>query len=171
MERATSQALVGWFLLVIAWVSPNKALADLHAALGINNEAEPSLTLELDHRVSLHDWHPALSLRLATGVLLLPGNEGDDNAALLLTPAFRYTFANTARRLFIEAGIGAALFLNTHYEDRRLGSSFQFEDRLAAGMRVGNGELSMSLTHYSNADIRMPNHGLDILAFGYRHPF
>lgn len=172
MDRTISQALVGCIMLgIIAWASPNEAQADLNAALGITNESEPALTLELDRVIDLHDWHPALSLRLAAGVLLLPGNEGDDNAALLLTPAFRYTFSGTARRPFIEAGIGAALFLDTHYEDRRLGSSFQFEDRLAAGLRLGDGELLMSYTHYSNADISSPNHGLDIVALGYRHPF
>ncbi len=158
-------------LALVAVLTPALAHADAYLAVGTNNEGEPSLTLELDREFSLHDWHPALSLRLAGGVLLLPGDEGDDNAALLVTPAFRYTFLDTAFTPFIEAGIGAAVFLDTHYEERRdLSSTFQFEDRLAAGLALGRGELNLSYTHYSNADIEKPNQGLDIAAVGYRLP-
>lgn len=162
--------LAGQVLLGSTLLAPAAAQAEPYLALGINNEAEPTLTIELDHAINLHDWHPALSLRLAGGVLLLPGDQGDDNAALLLTPAFRYTFANTATRPFIEAGIGAAVFLDTRYEGRNFSTAFQFEDRLAAGTEVGSGEVSLSYTHYSNADIKTPNEGLDVLALGYRHP-
>lgn len=164
-------ALMGSFLLSSVALSPAIAQADIYVSLGLTNESEPAIKLELDRDISLHTWHPALSLRLAGGALLLPGNEGDDNAALLLTPAFRYTFTTgSAARPFIEAGIGAALFLDTRHEGRQFSTAFQFEDRLAAGMHLGDGELSLAYTHYSNADIKTPNDGLDIVALGYRHP-
>lgn len=162
------RALVGCALLGATLLGPATVRADLYVALGTNNESEPTVKLELDREIALHDWHPALSLRLAGGVLLLPGNHGDDNAALLLTPAFRYTF-DSALRPFVEAGIGAALFLDTRYEGRRFSTAFQFEDRLAAGMPLGGGELLLEYTHYSNADIATPNEGLDVVALGYRH--
>lgn len=163
--------LLGAALLSSAILTPALAQADLYLSLGMTNESEPAVKLELDRDISLHHWHPALSLRLAGGALLLPGSDADDNAALLLTPAFRYTFTTgSATRPFIEAGIGAAVFLNTRYEGHQLSTAFQFEDRLAVGMHLGEGELSLAYTHYSNADIKKPNDGLDMLALGYRHP-
>lgn len=172
MQKTTARAFIGAALLGSAVLAPTIAQADIYLSLGMTNESEPAAKLELDREISLHDWHPALSLRLAGGVLLLPGNEGDDNAALLLTPAFRYTFTTgSAARPFVEAGIGAAVFLDTRYEDRGFSTAFQFEDRLAAGMHLGDGELALAYTHYSNADIKTPNDGLDILAVGYRHPW
>ncbi|RAU17832.1 hypothetical protein DN062_10695 [Nitrincola tibetensis] len=87
-----------------------------------------------------------------------------------LTPALRWSFVGE-RWVFVETGIGAALFLNTHLEKHQLSTTFQFEDRLALGMALGNSELSVSLIHYSNAGIKKPNSGFETLSIGYRHPF
>ncbi|GAB2787259.1 acyloxyacyl hydrolase [Halomonas shantousis] len=157
-------------LAVLASASFTPAQADVSVALGSSSESTPVYKVEVDRQFSLHQWHPALSLRLAGGAMWLPGDDDDDNAALLITPAFRYTFMSSSYRPFIEAGVGAAVFMNTHFEDRRLGSAFQFEDRLAAGMRVGPGELGVSATHYSNADIKSPNDGFEVYAVNYRLP-
>lgn len=164
------RALLGSLLLGASLAMPALAEADLYVAVGKNNESQTSLKLELDREYSLAQWQPGLSLRLAGGVLLLPGDEGDDNAALIVTPAFRYTFADTATQPFVEAGVGGALFMNTHYEGRNLSTAFQFEDRIAAGLHVGRGEVALAFTHYSNADIKKPNNGLDMVTLGYRHP-
>lgn len=170
MKTSMLRALVGSLVMSASLGTPALAQADLYVALGQNNESEPTLKLQLDRDLSLAHWQPGLSLRLAGGVMLMNGNEGDDNAALMVTPAFRYTFANTATRPFVEAGVGGALFLNTHYEGRNLSTAFQFEDRVAAGLHVGRGELALEYSHYSNADIKKPNEGVDVVALGYRHP-
>jgi lipid A 3-O-deacylase len=140
-----------------------------YVTLGATSEGEPAVSLGADRTFDLSHWHPQLDLRLATGLLLLPGDEGDDNAAWTLTPALRWTFAGE-HDLFAEAGIGAALFLNTRYEDRHLATAFQFEDRLAIGVPLGRGELSASLIHYSNGGIKRPNDGFETLTLGYRFP-
>ena len=170
LKSISARALLGSLLLGATLSIPALAEADLYVAVGKNNESEPSVKLELDREYNLAHWQPGLSLRLAGGVLLLPGDGGDDNAALIVTPAFRYTFADTATRPFVEAGVGGALFLDTHYEGRDLSTAFQFEDRVAAGLHVGRGEVAVAFTHYSNADIKKPNNGLDIVTLGYRHP-
>lgn len=164
------RALLGILLLGASLAMPALAEADLYVAVGKNNESQTSLKLELDREYSLAQWQPGLSLRLAGGVLLLPGDEGDDNAALIVTPAFRYTFADTATQPFVEAGVGGALFMDTHYEGRNLSTAFQFEDGIAAGLHVGRGEVALAFSHYSNADIKKPNNGLDMVTLGYRHP-
>lgn len=170
VKSVSPRALWGRLLLGAMLGMPTFANADLYVAVGKNSESESTVKLELDREYSLAHWQPGLSLRLAGGVLLLPGNEGDDNAALIVTPAFRYTFADTAAQPFVEAGIGGALFLDTRYEGRNLSTAFQFEDRVAAGLHVGRGEVALAFTHYSNADIKKPNNGLDMVMLGYRHP-
>lgn len=142
--------------------------ADVYVAGGITSENTAALKLEIDRAYSLERWHPQLSLRLATGALLLSSDAGNGNAAWLITPALRYTFTGE-RRVFLEAGVGASVFLDTQVEDQQLSTAFQFEDRLALGMPFADGELNASITHYSNAGIRRPNDGFEVFAIGYRH--
>ncbi|MEX2551646.1 MAG: acyloxyacyl hydrolase, partial [Actinomycetota bacterium] len=111
--------------------------------------------------------HPRLDLRLATGLLLLSSEEKGANAAWLFTSAVRYTFMDE-REVFLEAGIGGALFIDTRLDARELSTSFQFEDRIALGLPWADGELSLALTHYSNAGINRPNDGFETLMLGYR---
>ncbi|MBF8223225.1 acyloxyacyl hydrolase [Halomonas sp. 328] len=162
-----SKALRGALLALLAvgtpplWAAPN-------LGLGITSERTPALRLTLDRTFDLSHWHSRLDLRLASGVLLLPGDDGDDNAAWVITPAFRYHLGE-ARRAYVEAGIGAALFLNTRLETRQLSTAFQFEDRLALGWTLpGASELSLSVTHYSNGRIKRPNDGFEVYGLTYR---
>ncbi|TVP52533.1 MAG: acyloxyacyl hydrolase [Halomonas sp.] len=170
MKRVSLGQLAAVLLPAMLLISaPAASQADAYVTLGTTSESTPAVSLGLDRTFDLSDWHPQLALRLGSGVLLLPGNDGDDNAAWTLTPALRWTFAGK-RGVFAEAGIGAAVFMNTRLESRSLSSAFQFEDRLAFGMRLGSGELSASLIHYSNAGLKRPNDGFETLSLGYRHP-
>ena len=145
------------------------AMADLQVAVGATSESTIALKMEVDRLVPLTSLHPRLDLRLATGLLLLSSEQQDGNAALLLSPALRWTFPGE-RELFVEGGIGGALFLKTRVEARNLSTAFQFEDRLAVGMPWAGGELSLALTHYSNGGIKRPNDGFETLTLGYRFP-
>src|SRR5574337_47269 len=65
---------------------------------------------------------------------------------------------------FVEGGIGATLFSHTHFADRAISTAFQFGDMVGVGyqltpdLRVG-----LRLAHFSNADIKRPNPGLNVL--------
>ncbi|GHC28478.1 acyloxyacyl hydrolase [Aidingimonas halophila] len=158
--------------LILTWMLavPSTSQADLYIAPGMTSEDTVTLTLGIDRDFPLDDWSPALSLRL-TGSLLLLERHGGDNAALTLSPALRYTFADTPTKPFLEAGIGGALFLDASMEDRDLSTAFQFEDRLAAGLHLdGGSEIGLSATHYSNASIKKPNDGFEVYSLTYRHP-
>ena len=152
---------------VAALLGSGPLMADWYVAAGATSESTAALTVEIDRLIGLERFHPRLDLRLGTGLLLLSSREQEGNAAWLFSPALRYTFAGQ-RGWFLEGGIGAALFLDTRVESRELSTAFQFEDRLALGMPWAGGELSLALTHYSNAGIRRPNDGFEVLALGYR---
>lgn len=135
--------------------------------LGATSEGTPSLGVNLDWMHDLSHWHPALDLRLATGLLLLPGENGEDNAAWKLSPALRYHLAGG--RAFLEAGLGGGLFMETEVGDQALSTAWQFESRLAVGMHFAyGGELGASAAHYSNARIDLPNEGFEVFALVYR---
>ncbi|GAA0558804.1 acyloxyacyl hydrolase [Halomonas salifodinae] len=147
------------------------AQADLNIGLGYTSESTPALRLTLDREFDLSHWHPRLDLRLASGVLLLPGDDEDDNAAWVVTPAFRYDLG-AAGGAYLEAGFGAGLFLETRLESRELSTAFQFENRLAAGWRLAQGgELGLSAIHYSNGRIKRPNDGFEVYSLNYRLAF
>ncbi|USZ49882.1 acyloxyacyl hydrolase [Halomonas sp. DN3] len=133
--------------------------------LGSTSEGTGALDLGYDWTFDLSRYHPSLDLRLGTGVILFEGDDRSDNQAFYLRPALRYSWDH----VFVEGGIGASAFIDTHIEDRDLGSSFQFEDRLALGLRMGPyGDLSISATHYSNASIKEPNDGFELYALNWR---
>ncbi|WP_242637458.1 acyloxyacyl hydrolase [Desulfobacter hydrogenophilus] len=92
-------------------------------------------------------------------------NGGDDVNAVALSPVFQYVFnvGNATWYPYIEAGIGAAYLDNYIIDNRDLSSNFLFEDRVGAGIRIKNMDISFRYMHYSNAALKEPNDGIDIL--------
>lgn len=101
--------------------------------------------------------------------------EGDDtstNHSVSFAPVFVYEFAGQNVKPYLEAGIGVAAFSNTKLESNDLGSSFQFEDRIGAGLRFAGGhEVGIRAIHYSNAGIKSPNDGVEAYSLHYRLNF
>jgi lipid A 3-O-deacylase len=87
------------------------------------------------------------------------------------SPVLLYRFERVSWQPFIEAGIGVSLFSKTQVCCRRLGSAFNFEDRLGVGLVLSGGaQLGLRAIHYSNARIKMPNEGINSFSLFYRHP-
>jgi lipid A 3-O-deacylase len=101
--------------------------------------------------------------------------EGDETAAnhsLSFSPVFVYEFAGDSVKPYVEGGIGVAAFSSTELEDNDLGSSFQFEDRIGAGLRFAGGhDVGVRAIHYSNAGISQPNDGVEAYSLYYRMAF
>ncbi|NWA07784.1 acyloxyacyl hydrolase [Pseudomonas gingeri] len=96
------------------------------------------------------------------------GDKAASNHSLSFSPVFVYEFSGASIKPYIEAGIGVAVFAHTEVEDNKLGSAFQFEDRIGFGLRFAGGhELGIRATHYSNAGIRTPNDGIESYALHY----
>lgn len=99
---------------------------------------------------------------------------GLDATSLSLAPMFRLSFSASDEGVspFLEGGVGASYFTETELNDQDLGSKFQFEDRLGAGLSFNNGsEVGVRYYHYSNAGIKQPNDGIDMGAVYYRMSF
>ncbi|MEN0105293.1 MAG: acyloxyacyl hydrolase [Pseudomonas sp.] len=99
------------------------------------------------------------------------GDKSSSNHSLSFAPVFVYEFAGENVRPYVEAGVGVALFANTEVEDNKLGSAFQFEDRLGVGLRFADQEIGIRALHYSNAGISQPNDGVEAYTVHYRVSF
>ncbi len=100
------------------------------------------------------------------------GDDASSNHSVSFSPVLVYEFAGESVKPYLEFGIGAAVFSSTELEDQRLGSAFQFEDRLGVGLRFGDQhDLGLRVYHYSNADIKDPNDGVENVTLRYRLSF
>lgn len=69
---------------------------------------------------------------------------------------------------YAEAGFGGYLLSKTvNNDDNRLPSSFQFGSHVGIGLRIGPGALGIGLQHLSNAGIKQPNGGIDLVLVQY----
>ncbi|RQW29267.1 acyloxyacyl hydrolase [Rhodobacteraceae bacterium CH30] len=82
-----------------------------------------------------------------------------------ISPLLRWQFPQAIGVLspYVQAGIGAAWFNGTHLQDTDLGSRGQFVDQLGVGLAGKSWDLALRALHYSNADLKKPNNGLDLL--------
>ena len=80
------------------------------------------------------------------------GNQASGRHSISAAPVFEYVFGDGFYKPFIEAGIGASFFSGTSAGDQKMGSSFNFEDRLGAGVKVGDTQqFGIRVIQYSNA--------------------
>jgi hypothetical protein len=90
--------------------------------------------------------------------------------ALGLTPVLRATSAPTGQgHWFIEAGVGIAFSAHRYASgDRRFSTRYNFTTSVGAGWASGwSHEVSLRLAHASNAGIRQPNPGENLLQLRY----
>lgn len=107
-----------------------------------------------------------------------PSAEGggrDNFFQLGLVPLLRYRFAEGRSPWFVEGGIGLSV---THKRfvsrDKVFGSSWNFSDNLAVGRSFGEQgrqEISLRLQHSSNAGLKEPNPGLNLVLLRYSSAF
>lgn len=89
--------------------------------------------------------------------------------SLGVVPMFRYRLDQGRSPWFVEAGIGAVA-TNRQYEtkNKAFGSRLNFSDQLGLGYRLNpKQELSLRLQHVSNAGLKEPNPGENLLQVRY----
>ncbi len=96
--------------------------------------------------------------------------EGNENSlgTLSYTPVLAYYRPLSQKHyiLFVEAGVGVALLTDTEFGRRDLSSNYQFEDLLGVGLLFGpesRHSLALRLMHYSNAGLKKPNNGMNLI--------
>lgn len=92
------------------------------------------------------------------------------------SPVFTYSFPGLTEIVspYIEGGIGISLLSDKMISGRDLSTYFQFEDRIGVGLRFGRThihDLNIRYMHYSNASIKQPNDGIDMLMVSYSCSF
>lgn len=84
-------------------------------------------------------------------------------------PMFRWWMTE---RFYVEAGIGATAFTSTKFADEKISTAFQFGDHLGLGFLITpKNRLGLRYSHFSNASIKRPNPGLDVVQLTYTYQF
>jgi lipid A 3-O-deacylase len=97
---------------------------------------------------------------------LAGGREGFNQIGL--QPLFRLRFDRGQSPWFVEGGIGVTYMDKLYTNEGKLFSTrFQFIDSLGAGRSFGKSEVSLRLTHQSNAGIKSPNPGENFVQLRY----
>jgi lipid A 3-O-deacylase len=154
--------------------SLNAAAADLTLAVGKTGDS--SWTYRIGTQIDFaSSWFESDVGRLTgywdLGYTYWSGEKTASNHSVSLAPVFVYEFAGENVRPFVEAGIGVALFADTEVAGNRMGSAFQFEDRIGAGLRFAGQEVGIRASHYSNAGLKQPNDGVESYSLHYRMRF
>lgn len=101
----------------------------------------------------------------------VPGDH-QNLAVVGFTPVLRYQ-RDDKLGWYVEGGIGANLFSELYdNNDDKLSTAFQFGDHLGIGyVTPGKWDLALKFQHYSNASIKRPNSGVNLLIVSARYRF
>ncbi|TEA77247.1 acyloxyacyl hydrolase [Allopusillimonas ginsengisoli] len=84
-------------------------------------------------------------------------------------PMLRWSFGNG---YYLEAGAGPTLISRTRFANKTLSTAFQFGDHIGGGVYLsGNSRIGLRFSHFSNADIKRPNAGLNALQLLYSYQY
>jgi lipid A 3-O-deacylase len=111
-------------------------------------------------------WWMPTHLQLGAGLWRVPDIRGSTQRFdLNATPIWRT--GNSWG--YLEAGFGVYLLSKTiNSPQHRLPSSFQFGSHVGMGLRLGkNATLGIALQHLSNAGLKQPNGGIDLILVQY----
>lgn len=156
-------------------VAPNVASTEgLGLSIGVNTDYRRlALTYETPHF-----WEHRLpagwgSLRLSAefGAAYWKARHVSTESMGQLTAALMMKWWTTDR-FYIELGSGPTLLSKSEFANRRLSTHFQFGSNLGLGFLLNKRHrIGVRYSHYSNANIKKPNQGLDVLSLVYDFQF
>ena len=152
------------------WSATGALAADAQwvAFFGRATESQETDVARLGYRLPLREseaWWMPTHAQLGASVWQVPDIRGttrrfDVNATSI--------WRNEKPWGYWEAGFGGYLLSKTiNNDENRLPSSFQFGSHIGVGMKLGPGTLGVGLQHLSNAGIKQPNGGIDLLFVQY----
>ncbi len=84
-------------------------------------------------------------------------------------PMVRWSFESG---IYLEAGAGPTLVSSTHFAGEALSTALQFGDHIGAGVHLSsNSRIGVRFSHFSNANIKRPNPGLNLLQVLYTYQY
>lgn len=87
----------------------------------------------------------------------------------IATPMLRWWITD---RFYVEGGVGPSVFTHTQFADKNISTAFQFADQIGLGFQLTkNNRLGLRYSHFSNANIKTPNPGLDVTQITYTYQF
>ena len=157
-------------LIVVLWSATGAWAADAQwvAFFGRATESQETDVVRLGYRLPLKEseaWWMPTHAQLGASVWQVPDIRGttrrfDVNATSI--------WRNEKSWGYWEAGFGGYLLSKTiNNDENRLPSSFQFGSHIGVGMKLGPGTLGVGLQHLSNAGIKQPNGGIDLVFVQY----
>lgn len=92
-----------------------------------------------------------------------------------VAPMFRYRGAHGASPWFVEGGVGL-IFMDRRFAtpDKQFSTRWNFADTLGVGRNFGTRgqhEVALRITHFSNAGLKRPNPGQNLLRLKYAYLF
>ncbi|GAA4328747.1 acyloxyacyl hydrolase [Pigmentiphaga soli] len=83
------------------------------------------------------------------------------NWQLSAIPLFRWWPGD---RFYIEGGVGATAFSERRFHDKNISTTFQFGDHIGAGYQLDRTtRVGLRISHFSNAGIKHPNPGMNVV--------
>jgi lipid A 3-O-deacylase len=157
-------------LIALLWSATSVWAADAQwvAFFGRATESQETDVVRLGYRLPLREsqsWWMPTHAQLGASVWQVPDIRGttrrfDVNATSI--------WRNEKSWGYWEAGFGGYLLSKTiNNDENRLPSSWQFGSHIGVGMKLGPGTLGIGLQHLSNAGIKQPNGGIDLVFLQY----
>ncbi|TAL79108.1 MAG: acyloxyacyl hydrolase [Burkholderiaceae bacterium] len=116
------------------------------------------------------DWG-RLNLSVELGLSYWKSWRGDPDSMWQVSaiPILRWWPRET---IYLEAGVGPTVLSRSEFAGRELSTRFQFGSYVGGGILIhGTQRLGIRYSHYSNADIKTPNPGLDVVQLAYMYMF
>jgi hypothetical protein len=157
-------------IVLLFLVSPLSVAAagELGLVFGRSTESDETDIVRLTYRhpLAAKEWWMPTHVQLGGSLWRVPDIRGTNRRLdLNVTPVWQ------ARNSwgYVEAGIGGYLLSKTiNSPTHRLPSSFQFGSHLGMGLRLGkDATLGIALQHLSNAGLKQPNGGIDLILLQY----
>lgn len=141
---------------------------EIGVVAGRSTETGETDVARLFYRVgvdSQRGWAPT-HVQYAAGIWRVPDIRGENRRVDVSATAI---WRKDRAWGYLEAGFGGYLLSKTIHSPRhRLPSAFEFGSHVGAGVRVGRlGSLGIAIQHLSNAGLKEPNGGIDLLLVQY----
>jgi len=94
-----------------------------------------------------------------------------NNYGIAFSPVFAYYFDYGDIKPYVELGIGVSYWRKNYLDNRHIGSRYHFEDRIGVGVRYKKYDFSIRRMHYSNAGLKHPNSGMDMIVGSIAYKF